>query len=92
MIKKFKHKGLKDFFETGTKRGILASHAKRLRLILIRLHSSQTVEDMDLPGFKLHSLKGSFQGHYAVTVSGNWRIIFKFDGNDAVNVDYIDYH
>ena len=92
MIKKFKHKGLKDFFETGTKKGILASHTKRLRLILIRLHSSQTAEDMDLPGFKLHSLKGNFQGHYAVTVSGNWRVIFKFDGNDAVSVDYIDYH
>jgi proteic killer suppression protein len=92
MIKKFKHKGLKDFFETGNKKGIQASHAKRLRLILIRLHSSQTVEDMDLPGFKLHSLKGNFQSHYAVTVSGNWRIIFKFDGNDSVGVDYIDYH
>jgi proteic killer suppression protein len=92
MVKKFKHKGLKDFFETGRKKGIQASHAKRLRLILVRLHSSQTFEDMDLPGFKLHLLKGKFQGYYAVTVSGNWRVIFKFDGNDAVNIDYIDYY
>ena len=92
MIKKFKHKGLKDFFETGSKKGIQARHAQRLRLILIRLHSSQTSEDMDLPGFKLHALKGKFQGHYAVTVSGNWRVVFKFEGKDAVNIDYLDYH
>jgi len=92
MIKKFKHKGLKNFFETGSKKGIKATHAKRLRLILIRLHSSQTVEDMNLPGFKLHSLKGAFQSHYAVIVSGNWRVIFKFEGNDTINVDYLDYH
>ena len=92
MLKKFKHKGLKDFFETGSQKGIQATHAKRLRLILIRLHSSQTPEDMDLPGFKLHALKGKFQGLYAVSVSGNWRVVFTFDGNDAVHIDYIDYH
>ena len=92
MIKKFNHKGLKDFFEIGNKKGIQERHAKRLRLILIRLHSSQTAEDMDLPGFKLHSLKGNFQGYFAVTVSGNWRVIFKFDGDNAISVDYFDYH
>ena len=92
MIKKFKHKELKDFFETGSKKRIQARHAHRLRLILIRLHSSQTSEDMDLLGFKLHALKGKFQGHYAVTVSDNWRVVFKFDGKDAVIIDYLDYH
>ena len=92
MIKNFKHKGLKNFFETGSKKGIQATHAKRLRLILIRLHSSQTVEDMNLPGFKLHSLMGNFQGYHAVTVSGNWRVTFKFAHTDAFNVDYLDYH
>ena len=92
MLKKFKHKGLKELFETGSKKGIQAGHAKRLRLILIRLHSSQAPADMDLPGFKLHQLKGTLKNNYAVTVSGNWRVVFKFDGNDAVDVDYIDYH
>jgi proteic killer suppression protein len=92
MLKKIKHKGLKELFETGSKKGIQAGHAKRLRLILIRLHSSQAPADMDLPGFKLHQLKGTLKDKYAVTVSGNWRVIFKFDGNDVVDVDYIDYH
>ena len=92
MIKKFKHKGLQELFETGGKKGIQASHAKRLRLILIRLHSSQAPADMDLPGFKLHPLKGNQKNHYAVTVSGNWRVIFKFAGNDVIDVDYVDYH
>ena len=92
MIKRFKHKGLKELFKTGSKKGIQANHANRLRLILIRLHSSQTPEDMNLPGFKLHLLTGNLKDNYAVTVSGNWRVIFKFEGNDAVGVDYIDYH
>jgi proteic killer suppression protein len=92
MLKKIKHKGLKELFETGSKKGIQAGHAKRLRLILIRLHSSQAPADMDLPGFKLHQLKGTLKDKYAVTVSGNWRVVFKFDGNDVVDVDYIDYH
>ena len=92
MIKQFKHKGLQELFEAGTRKGIQASHAKRLRFILIRLHSSQTPADMDLPGFKLHLLKGNLKNHYAVTVSGNWRVIFKFEGNDVINVDYVDYH
>jgi len=92
MIKSFKHKGLKALFETGSKRGVQANHANRLRLILIRLHSSQGPEDMNLPGFKLHSLTGNLKDHYAVNVSGNWRVIFKFEGNNAVGVDYMDYH
>jgi len=76
----------------GSRKGIIAEHEKRLKLILIRLHASISPDDMILPGFKLHALKGERQGYYAVTVSGNWRVIFRFEGNDAVNVDYLDYH
>jgi len=82
----------KELFETGSKKGIQAGHAKRLRLILIRLHSSQAPADMNLPGFRLHQLKGTLKDKYAVTVSGNCRVVFKFEGNDVVDVDYIDYH
>jgi proteic killer suppression protein len=92
MIKSFNHKGLRDFFLHGSRKGIIAEHEKRLKLILIRLHASISPDDMILPGFKLHALKGERQGYYAVTVSGNWRVIFRFEGNDAVNVDYLDYH
>lgn len=92
MIKSFNHKGLRDFFMNGSRKGIVAEHEKRLKLILIRLHASISPDDMILPGFKLHALKGERQGYYAVTVSGNWRVIFRFEGNDAVNVDYLDYH
>lgn len=76
----------------GSRKGIVAEHEKRLKLILIRLHASISPDDIILPGFKLHALKGERQGYYAVTVSGNWRVIFRFEGNDAVNVDYLDYH
>ncbi|MDP6788342.1 MAG: type II toxin-antitoxin system RelE/ParE family toxin [Rhodospirillales bacterium] len=65
---------------------------KRLRLILARLHASQSPRDMDLPGLGLHGLKGKLKGHYAVSVSGNWRVTFRFDGQDAMDVDYVDYH
>lgn len=92
MIKSFNHKGLRDFFMNGSRKGIVAEYEKRLKLILIRLHASISPDDMILPGFKLHTLKGERQGYYAVTVSGNWRVIFRFEGNDAVNVDYLDYH
>ena len=75
----------------GSGKGIIAEHEKRLKLILIRLHASISTDDMILPAFKLYALKGERQGYYAVTVSGNWRVIFRFEGNDAVNVDYLDY-
>ncbi|MEW6428777.1 MAG: type II toxin-antitoxin system RelE/ParE family toxin [Thermodesulfobacteriota bacterium] len=92
MIRSFSHKGLREFFLTGSKKGIQAEHEKRLRLILIRLHSSLSAEDMDLPGLKLHPLKATLRGHFAVTLSGNWRVVFRFEGNDAFDVDYQDYH
>jgi proteic killer suppression protein len=92
VIQNFKHKGLEKYFLKGTKSGIQASHLSRLRLILGRLHASTSPKDMDLPGLYLHQLKGKNRGRWSVRVSGNWRITFKFDGPDAIDVDYEDYH
>ena len=91
-IKGVRHKGLERFAATGTRRGILASHADRLRLILGRLKAAAAPRDMGLPGLDLHELKGSRKGTWAVTVSGNWRVTFRFAGKDADLVDYEDYH
>jgi proteic killer suppression protein len=92
MIVSFKHKGLEKFYRTGSKAGIIPNHVKRIKAILARLDVSTVPDDMDLPGLFLHKLSGDLAGFYAVTVSGNWRIIFKFiDGNVHV-VDYLDYH
>lgn len=92
MIKSFAHKGIKAFFETGTKAGIQAAHAPRLRLQLAALNRAKVPADMAVPNWKLHSLKGSLAGHWAVTVNGNWRITFRFENGDALLVDYQDYH
>lgn len=92
MIKTFKHKGIKTFFETGSKAGIQAAHAKRLKLQLAKLDSAKSAADMALPNWNLHQLRGKLVGHQAVSVSGNWRLIFKFEGGDAILVDYLDYH
>ena len=92
MIQSFRHKGLEQFFLTGTTAGIQAQHAARLRLILARLHASTSPQDMRLPGLDLHQLKGRCAGTWAVRVSGNWRVTFAFHGTDAVSVDYEDYH
>lgn len=92
MITQFRHRGLERFFSRGTRSGIQPAHAKRLRLILARLDVSQTVQDMDLPGLYLHELAGRRRGTWAVRVSGNWRMTFRFEGADAVDVDYEDYH
>ena len=92
MIKSFKHKGLKQLFEKGSKQGVNPEHTARLRLILARLDASSTQEDMNLPGLGLHPLKGSLKGFWAVRVSGNWRVIFRFESGDAIDVDYLDYH
>ncbi|MDZ5455254.1 type II toxin-antitoxin system RelE/ParE family toxin [Azohydromonas lata] len=91
-IKSFLHKGVKRFFETGSTAGIQAQHAPRLGTMLTFLNAAKAPQDMNLPGWKLHSLKGSLAGHWAVSVSGNWRLTFTFDGTDAVLVDYQDYH
>jgi len=92
MIRSFKHKGLKRFFETGKTSGIQAQHEKRLRLILGRLHAARQPKDMSLPVLRLHELKGDRSGTWAVDVSGNWRITFCFQGEDVEVVDYEDYH
>lgn len=92
MIKGFRHRGLERHFTKGTKGGIQAEHEMRIRLILARLHASTCPQDMDLPGLRLHPLKGKRKGTWVVSVSGNWRITFVFDGTDATDVDYEDYH
>jgi proteic killer suppression protein len=92
MIKSFRHKGIERFFSNGTKASIQAAHAARLARQLQRLDVARTPQDMNIPGWRLHSLKGGLAGHWSVAVSGNWRLTFAFDGEDAVLVDYHDYH
>lgn len=92
MIRGFRHKGLAKFYETGSKSGIQAQHATRLRLILGRLGAATAPNDVALPGLDLHPLKGAQRGRWAVSVSGNWRITFGFIEKDSDAVDYEDYH
>ena len=92
MIKSFKHKGLEDFFYTGSKKRINPDHAKRLSRILDRLNAAFEIKDMNYPGSFLHQLSGDKKGLYAVKVSGNWRVFFKFIDGDAHIVDYDNYH
>lgn len=92
MIRGFRHKGLARFFETGSKAGIQAQQTDRLRLILGLLNAATKPGDLALPGLKLHPLKGERKGTWGVSVSGNWRITFKFVGKDTDEVDYEDYH
>ena len=98
MIKSFRHKGVQAYFETGSKSGIQTKHAARLYAQLTALQAADQPDDMNAPGWKLHKLSGknqkgqSVQDHWAVSVSGNWRLTFYFEGNDAVLVDYQDYH
>jgi proteic killer suppression protein len=92
VIRSSKHKGLGKFFESGTKSGIQPQHAERLRLILGVLNAAAKPGDMSLPGLKLHPLKGARKDTWAVWVSGNWRITFRFIGADAEVVEYEDYH
>jgi len=92
MIKSFQHKGLKAFFETGSKAGIKPEHAAKLARQLTRLDMAKTSSDVNLPGWRLHPLSGDLSGHYAIVVNGNWRMTFRFEGEDVVLVDYLDYH
>ena len=91
MIRSFQHKGLKVFYETGSTRGIRADHAKRLKRILAVLDQAQQPEDADLPGYRLHLLKGDMAEFWSVSVSGNWRVTFRFM-QDVELVNYLDYH
>ncbi|WP_275098605.1 type II toxin-antitoxin system RelE/ParE family toxin [Sedimenticola hydrogenitrophicus] len=92
MIRSFRHKGIKRFFETGSKAGIQVSHADKLRHQLKALDRSIGPDDMDFPGWGLHALSGDLKGHFSVKVNGNWRLTFMFDDGDAILVDYQDYH
>ncbi|OCH05846.1 type II toxin-antitoxin system RelE/ParE family toxin [Aliivibrio fischeri] len=92
MIKTFKHKGLKKFFETGSKAGIQAKHDRKLRMQLAAIDTATIIDDVDLPGFKLHPLKGDRDGIWSITVNGNWRITFEFIDGNAYILNYEDYH
>ena len=92
MIKSFRHKGLEIFYYSNDRRRIKQEHAARLARILDRLDASIMPQDMNLPGYRLHELSGREKGTWAVWISGNWRVTFRFDGTDAVDVDYRDYH
>lgn len=92
MIKTFRHKGLRRYFETGVKSGIQADHAGRLRLQLAALDTAQNIEDMDVPGYRLHPLKGKMKGRWSISVSGNWRLTFSIENGNIHVLDYEDYH
>lgn len=92
MIKSFKHKGLKRFYATGDTRGIQTKHRQRLRDMLIALDTAMVIQDMDIPGYGLHSLQGKRRNEWSITVNGNWRLTFKFKSGDVFILNYEDYH
>jgi len=92
MIKTFKHKGRRLYYEMGSTRGIQAKHTGRLRMQLAAFDSAMEVSDLDIPGYKLHQLKGDRKGIWAVSVSGNWRLTFEFRDGHVYLLDYEDYH
>lgn len=92
MIKSFRHKGLRRFFEHGRVDGIQPAHARKLRMLLAALDTATEIADMDVPGFALHPLKGERKGQWAVSVSGNWRVTFEFRDGNVYLVNYEDYH
>jgi proteic killer suppression protein len=92
VIKSFRHKGIEGFFATGSKAGIQPSHAAKLSVQLFQLSRARSASDMNAPGWGLHSLRGELKGHWTVRVNGNWRLTFAFEGQDAILVDYQDYH
>lgn len=92
MIKSFKHKGLEKFYKTGKTTGIQPAHKNKLRIRLTALDTATEIQDMNLPGFRLHPLKGKLEGLWAIDVSGNWRITFEFKNGDVFVINYEDYH
>jgi proteic killer suppression protein len=92
VIESFRHAGLERFYRTGSKAGIQPAHATKLGIQLALLNQARRVEDMDVPGWALHPLKGTLDGHWAVKVSGNWRLTFRFDRGNVQVLDYLDYH
>lgn len=92
VIRSFRHNGLRAYFETGIKAGIQPAHAGKLRMQLAALETARGIDDMDIPGFRLHPLKGRDSGRWSIWVNGNWRITFEFRDGDAHVLDYEDYH
>jgi len=92
MIKSFKHKGLEKFYESGSTRGIQANHAKKLRMQLAALDTAQSIDDMDIPGYRLHQLTGDRKGFWSITVNANWRLTFEFEDGNVYILNYEDYH
>jgi len=92
VIQSFRHKGLKRFYETGKHSGIQPKHASRLRLQLAALDTAASIDDMNVPGFKLHRLKGRAKGRWSIWVSGNWRLTFEFENGNVHELDYEDCH
>jgi len=92
VIRGFRHKGLRQLYDKGDRRKVLPAYADKIERIMARLDQAARPDDMDLPGYRLHPLKGSLAGFWSVTVSGNWRIVFRFEDGDVNDVDLIDYH
>lgn len=92
MITSFRHKGIERFFKTGSKAGIQPKHAAKLESQLTLLNVAKKPEEMDIPAWRLHALRAELNGHWSVSVNGNWRLTFAFEGEDAILIDYQDYH
>ena len=92
MIRRIRHRGLKRLYEYDDRRGLNAQHVERIRRVLAYLDRASEPREMDLPGWRLHPLKGELAGHWSVTVNANWRIVFRFENGDVTDVDYVDYH
>ncbi len=92
MIESFKHKGLKRLFEEDDRSKLAADMVEKIRLVLSALEEAGSIDDLDQPSFRLHPLKGDLEGHWAITVRANWRIVFRFEGDKASKVDLVDYH
>lgn len=92
MIQTIRHRGLKRLYERGDPSGVRADQAKRILDVLAHLDQAAKPSDLALPGYRLHPLKGNFKGYWSVTISGNWRVVFRFEDGDAFDVDLVDYH
>ncbi|MFN3460810.1 MAG: type II toxin-antitoxin system RelE/ParE family toxin [Oceanibaculum sp.] len=92
MIRSFRHKGLKLLYEKGERRRLSPELVDKIERMLARLDQARDSSEMDLPGWRLHALRGNLEGFWSVTVTGNWRIIFRMEGGEAHDVDLVDYH
>jgi proteic killer suppression protein len=92
MIQSFRHKGLRRFFETGDRSKLPPEMIERIGLALLMVDEAETIAELNRPGFRLHPLKGRLAGHWSMTITGNWRIIFRFVDGHALDVDFMDYH